>query len=340
MHTESTPKGDLVKLQRGILSEADARAMLERIRWPNGVHCIFSDCGGAEVYRIHAKATTRKVKAADGKVTEKVVPERHLYKCKACRRQFSVTKGTIFEDSKIPLREWITVMYRMCSSKRGVSAYQIHREYGYTYESAWFMVHRIRWAMSEKNPLPLTGTIEADETYIGGKPRGHHKQRGKKLTHGESIKVAMEKKVAVVGMLERGGNVRAAVIEKPVNRKKVQRRLMENIDTSKAVLITDESWLYGGIEKHLPHGMIRHRSEYVRGEVHTQGIESFWSILKRGIIGTYYHVDKGYLNQYVQEFAFRHNTRRITDQERFMSLLGQVDGRVTWYVGKSGKDGS
>jgi transposase-like protein len=337
MHSESTPKGDLVKLKRGLLTEADARAMLERIRWPDGVHCIFPDCGGAEVWRIEAKATTRKAKKADGTIVERIVPERHLYKCKACKRQFSVTKGTIFEDSKIPLREWISVMYRMCSSKRGVSAFQIHREYGYTYESAWFMVHRIRWAMNDKNPSMLMGTIEADETYVGGKLRGHIEGRRANMTQAERVTAGRDKKVAVVGMLERGGNVRASVIEKPLNRKRVQRRLMENIDTSKAVLMTDESWLYGGIEKHLPHGMIRHKSEYVRGEVHTQGIESFWSILKRGIIGTYYHVDKGYLNQYVQEFAFRHNTRRITDQERFMSLLGQVDGRVTWYVGKSAK---
>ncbi len=115
MHTESTPKGDLGKLTSGLLTEAEARAMLERIRWPAGPHCIFPDCGGAEVYRIETKGGTLK--------SGRVVSPRHLFKCKACKRQFSVTKGTIFEDSKIPLTTWITAMYRMCSSKRGVSAF-------------------------------------------------------------------------------------------------------------------------------------------------------------------------------------------------------------------------
>lgn len=140
MHTDSNPKGDLVKLQRNLLSEADARAMLERIRWPNGIACIY--CGNMEVGRVEAQAKTYT--RPDGSL--RTVPARHLYKCKAkeCRKQFSVTKGTIFEDSKIPLTTWITVMYRMCSSKRGISAFQIHREFGMNYEAAWFMVHRIR----------------------------------------------------------------------------------------------------------------------------------------------------------------------------------------------------
>lgn len=333
MHTDSTPKGDLVKLQRGLLSEADARAMLERIRWPEGVRCIFSDCGGADVYRIETKAKTYTRK--DGK--ERHVPARHLYKCKACKRQFSVTKGTIFEDSKIPLQVWISAMYRMCSSKRGISAHQIHREYGLTYEAAWFMVHRIRWAMSDKNPTPLFGVVEADETYVGGKPRGHRTGIQQTRTRSELIKEGWDKKTPVVGILERGGRVRAQVMAKPVNRKRVQANLLGNIDLEKSVLITDEYWVYGGIDKHLPHGVVRHKSQYVRGTTHTQGIESFWSILKRGLIGTYYHVDAGYLNQYVQEFAYRHNTRQIADVERFSQLLGQIDGRLTWYVGKNAK---
>lgn len=330
MHGEPSLKSDLVALQRGLMSEADARGMLERIRWPNGLACL--ECGSTNVGRVEAKG--KEYTKPDG--SKRVVPARHLFKCRDCKKQFSVTKGTIFEDSKIPLQMWITVMYRMCSSKRGISAHQIHREMGIGYEAAWFMVHRIRWAMTDKNPTPMVGVIEADETYVGGKPRGPRRgieSRGR--THASLIKEAWEKKVAVVGLLERGGRVRAQVITRPVNRKRVQANLMENIDAAKSVLITDESWLYGGINKHLPHGMVRHRSEYVRGTTHTQGIESFWSILKRGLIGTYYHVDEGYLNQYVQEFAFRHNARKISDADRFKSLLGQVDGRLDWYVGKN-----
>ena len=281
MHSESNPKGDLVKLTRGLLSEADARAMLERIRWPNGVACL--SCGNAEVWRIEAKAASRKVTKTDGTVVTKPVPERHLFKCKACKRQFSVTKGTIFEDSKIALADWITVMFRMCSSKSGVSAHQIHREFGYTYEAAWFMVHRIRWAMSDKNPTPLTGVVEADETYVGGKPRGHAQHRAAKKNMSERIKDAFDKKVQVVGMLERGGRVRAMAVPtkgKRMSYKEIQATLTANIDTKNAKLMTDEHSYYQGISKHLPHGIIRHESEYVRGEVHTQGIESFWSDLQ------------------------------------------------------------
>jgi len=187
MHSESNPKGDLVKLQRGLLSEAEARAMLERIRWgDDGPRCIFPDCGGAEVYRIETKPSVRK--------NGRTVPARHLFKCKACKRQFSVTKGTIFEDSKIPLTVWISAMYRMCSDKRGVSAHEIHRQYGIGYEAAWFMVHRIRWAMTEKGGSLLSGVVEPDETYVGGKPGGHRKGIQAMRTRSEVIRVCLPSK--------------------------------------------------------------------------------------------------------------------------------------------------
>src|SRR5262249_37039196 len=161
MHGEPELKSELVALQRGLMTEADARAMLEKIRWPNGLACL--DCGSMNVGRVETKASVRS--------NGRPIPARHLFKCRDSRKQFSVTKGTIFEDSKIPLQLWITIMYRMCSSKRGISAHQIHRELGLGYETAWFMVHRIRWAMTDKNPTPLVGVVEADETYVGGKIR-------------------------------------------------------------------------------------------------------------------------------------------------------------------------
>lgn len=331
MHTDSTPKGDLMKLQRGLLTEADARAMLERIRFPDGLHCIFSDCGGAEVYRIETKGSIRK----DGRL----VPPRHLFKCKACKRQFSVTKGTIFEDSKIPLTLWIQVMFRMCSSKKGISAHQIHREYGVTYESAWFMAHRIRWAMTEKGGSLLSGTVETDETYVGGKLRGNRRDK----TMSKAVKAGYDKKTQVLGMLERGGRVRAESLHdrgERISQKDVQNALKANVDLGKSRLITDEHDYYFGIDKLLPHDVIRHKSEYVRGVVHTQGIEGFWAGLKRQLEGTHHHVDAGYLNQYVQEQAYRYNTRKVSDQERFTQLFGQIDGRVDWYVGKNAKGGS
>jgi transposase-like protein len=328
MHDESKRKGQLVAISDGSLTETDARAMLERIRFPNGVHCILPDCGGAEVYRIEVKGSVRK----NGKATG----IRHLFKCKACRRQFSVTKGTIFEDSKIPLRTWIMVMYRMGSSKKGLSAHQVHREFGLSYESAWFMCHRIRYAMTDKNPGLLSGIVEADETYVGGKPRGAKKNRTGEGAISKAVRQAYERKTPVFGIKERGGRVKAHVMPH-VDGSNIIRSMQESVDMDNTRLMTDEHRAYNWIGSLLPHEVIRHKSEYVRGQVHTQGIESFWAILKRGLIGTYHHVDAGYLNQYVQEFAFRANTRTISDSERFTSLLGQVEGRVDWYVGKQAK---
>ena len=332
MHGEPSTKSELLALQRGLMTEAGARAMLERIRWPNGLACL--ECGSMNVGRVEAKG--KVYTRPDG--SERVVPARHLYKCRDCKKQFSVTKGTAFEDSKIPLTVWITVMYRMCSSKKGISAYQIMREYGMTYESAWFMCHRIRWMMTEKTPTPLTGVVEADETYVGGKVRGHREHRINKLTMGEAVKAGFDKKTQVLGMLERGGRVRALAMTtrgKRISQRAIQATIKANVDTRNTSLITDEHDYYFGIIKALPHEVIRHKSEYVRGTVHTQGIEGFWAGLKRQLLGTHHHVDAGYLNMYVQEQAFRYNARSITDKERFTSLLGQIDGRVDWYLGKN-----
>ncbi len=325
MHREATRKGPMVQLTDGTLTEADARTMFEGMRWPNGVVCAFDDCGGSEVYRISVAEKT----LASGRY----VGPRELYKCKACRRQFSVTKGTAFEDSKIPLRTWLGVMYRMCASKKSVSARQIEREYGLSHRAAWFMCHRIRFMMTDKNPAPLKGTIEADETYIGGKPRGHKVDRKVKYpTMSEAVKEAKARKTPVVGAIERGGRIRAAVIPK-VTQAKVEQALWNAIDRNNSRLMTDEAPFYFHMAKALPHDVIRHESEYVRGEVHTQSIESFWAILKRGLVGTYHHVDAGYLAQYVNEYEFRHNTRQISDAERFRVLASQTEGRVDWYLG-------
>jgi len=326
MNSEPEHKGHTPNLTDQLRTEADARAFLEAKRWPNGLACAFEGCDGSEITRFEVKASIRK--------NGRPVPARSLYKCKACGRQFSVTKGTIFEDSKIPLRTWILVAQRMVVSKKSVSAHQIAREFGITYESAWFMCHRIRWAMTDKNPTLLKGTIEADETYVGGKPRGHPAQRSRDLTMSERITAAWANKTPVFGIKERGGRVRARVMPK-VSQREIERTMFHNIDRQTSRLITDEHALYMHIGKMLPHDVIRHNSEYVRGDIHTQGIESFWAILKRGLIGTYHHVDAGYLAQYVAEYEFRHNTRHITDAQRFSAFLENVSGRLDWYVGKN-----
>jgi hypothetical protein len=200
--------------------------------------------------------------------------------------------------------------------------------------------------MTEKHPTRLTGIVEADETYVGGKPRGHWLHRQDKArsvatergiiagnNRGGRTAESWERKTGVFGVVERGGRVRTHAIPRP-NQHDVRQSLADNVDFDNAALMTDESRLYHGIGTQLPHDTIRHKSEYVRGEVHTQAIESFWALLKRGIVGTYHHVDAGYLNQYVQEYAFRYNTRKITDAERFSALVASASGRLDWNVGK------
>lgn len=333
MHKEPTRKGDLVKLTDGTLTEAEARKLFESMRWPNGIVCPLPNCGGSEVYRIAVKPSIRK----SGIRKDKEIGPRELFKCKACRRQFSVTKGTIFEDSHIPLRYWLIVMYRMCSSKKSVSARQIEREFGLSHRAAWFMCHRIRWAMTDKNPRTLKGTVEADETYIGGKLRGHRKHRPQGNTMADSMTAAWAKRTPVFGIVERGGNVRAMVMPK-TSQAAVENAIFHAVERNKTRLMTDAYSLYNNMAKMLPHDVIRHESEYVRGEVHTQSIESFWAILKRGLIGTYHHVDAGYLAQYVNEYEFRYNTRKVTDAERFRLLASQTSGRVDWYVGEASRE--
>jgi transposase-like protein len=298
-------------------SDEECRAYLESKRWPDGPIC--PKCGTADPYKITRKSATKNA-------------VRTLYRCKnkTCKKQFTATVGTIFEDSKIPLSKWFAAIYLMCASKKGMSAHQIHREMEVTYKTAWFMCHRIREMMQNRDHSPLTGVVEADETYVGGKPRGHMAHRAAKFNMAERIRQAKEKKTAVLGIVERGGRVRTIAMP-GISKKGVQAALDKNIDARKSALITDEHAFYYGIEKRLPHGTIRHNSEYVRGSVHTQTIESYWAILKRGVYGTFHHVDAGYLGQYLHEFEYRYNSRRISDAERFSALMTQTQGRVLWF---------
>jgi len=245
--------------------------------------------------------------------------------------------GTIFEDSHIPLNKWFAAIFLMCSSKKGISAHQLHRTLDITYKSAWFMCHRIREAMRDKgNFVPFTGTVEADETYVGGKPRGHkiwkeHIQdeiqmglRPKRTHHPR-----MDKAV-VFGMLERDGKARTITVPE-VNANTMGTILRQNLDLDKARLITDGNRAYKHIKNHVHHDVIDHELTYVDGDIHTQGIENYWSLLKRGLYGVFHHVDRKYLDQYLHEFQYRYNQREVTDPERFEALFDQIQGRLCWY---------
>lgn len=303
-------------------SEDDAREFLARWRWIDGIIC--PKCGHDECWIINR--------------TEKNGHQHKVYKCKKCRRQFSVTVGTIFEDSHIPLNKWIAAIFLLISSKKGISAHQLHRmlwtaEHPGAYKSAWFMVHRIREAMNDKEPGILSGVVEADETYIGPRTRrGHPAAQAPKAERRAAgqLRGGPKDKEVVFGIIERGGKVRTKHISN-ASRPVVAPIMREHIDMDNARLMTDESPIYKRIGEELPHEIIRHNSEYVRGEVHTNNIEGYWAILKRGLYGVYQHVDAGYLGRYLDEFEYRFNTRALSDAERFCALLMQVRGRVTWY---------
>ena len=309
-------------------TDGECRTFLEAQRWPNGPYC--PKCGAEKPYIITRKAASKN-------------RVRSFYKCRSCRKQFTATVGTIFEDSHIPLNKWFAAIYLMCSSKKGISAHQIHRMLGVAYRSAWFMCHRVREAMRESDGM-LSGIIEADETYVGGKSRrGHpvanHERRqidleARGLTPGQHLRGRRhprKEKAVVFGMMERGGRVRSQHVT-DANAATLGPIMIRDIDVKNSRLITDGHRAYKMIGHEMQHDVINHELEYVRGDVHTQGIENYWSLVKRGILGTWHHVGEPYLDQYLREFDYRFNRRKISDAERFAALFGKVSGRrLTWY---------
>lgn len=249
---------------------------------------------------------------------------RLLWKCLDCKKQFSIKVGTIFEDSPIGLDKWLCAMYLIANCKNGVSSYEIARDLKITQKSAWFMLQRIRHAMHTGTFAKLSGQVEADETFIGGKARNMHKDvRSRKIT-GRGPK----DKTIVMGVLERGGEVRVAVV--PTRRKTdLQKHVREHVVAGSAIF-TDALKSYDGLSD-FQHEVIDHAVAYVDGEVHTNGMENFWSLLKRTLGGTYVSVEPFHLFRYLDEQAFRFNKRHTTDADRFVQLCYSVTGkRLMW----------
>ena len=229
----------------------------------------------------------------------------HRWRCRDCGKQYTVRIGTVFEDSRIELRHWCVAFWRAATSKKGVSALEIHRQTGVSYKSALFLLHRIRFAMADSGPPPLGsngGDVEVDETFIGGKPRykGSQNKRG---THG---------KQAVMAMVERGGGVKTKVIA-DVPAKTLKDAIRQNVDRS-ARILTDEHSSYNGIGRDFTRGheSVRHSAkEYARGDVSTNTVEGFFSIVKRGLNGIYHNVSRKHLHRYMAEFEFRYNNRNL-----------------------------
>jgi transposase-like protein len=315
---------NLTQIAKSYHDEDSARAFLESQRWPDDKpgcpHC--GEIGRS--YRLPPIAGKPK---KNGEITFR----KGLWKCGACRKQFTVTVGTIFEDSHIPLNKWLMAFHLLCSSKKGMSAHQLHRMLGVTYKSAWFMAHRIRYAMAELNLPMMQGTVEVDETYIGGKQ--HYGPQGEK-------RVGVNKKAPVVALVERGGKVRSFHTEM-VTGKTLKQVVRENV-SSNAHIMTDDHPGYGGLRKTHRHSVIRHSWKvYPRKEgdvlISTNTIEGYFSILKRGINGVYHHVGKQHLHRYLSEFDFRYNSRHIEDGQRSLLAIRKVAGRRLKYRDSSGR---
>lgn len=278
---------------------------LALLRWPEGVACPI--CESKEVSYLST---------------------RRIWKCKSCKKQFSVKVGTVMEDSAISLDKWLVAIWLIANAKNGISSYEIHRALGITQKSAWFLLHRIRLAMQTGTFKKRSGMIEADETFVGGKAEFMHKGKRKAQGPGSTGKVP------VLGILERGGEVRARVV--PNTRiGALQPLVQENVEAG-STLHTDWHGSYVGMNEYT-HKRINHAKHYVDGDTHTNGMENFWSLLKRSIKGTYVSVEPFHLFRYVDEQAFRFNTRRGNDAFRFLAVVKAVTGRRLTHAEFTGK---
>ena len=317
---EATPK----TLQEAIKYFSDPEVCIQTVaaaRWPNGVECVA--CG--HKYHYYLKSQRR-------------------WKCKDCGRQFSVKLGTIFEESPISLSKWMVAMWLIASCKNGISSYEVHRAIGVTQKTAWFMLHRIRLAMQEGSLLKLGtngGPVEVDETFIGGKARNMHKAKRMRLGAFNGMTGGSGKTI-VMGMLQRGGKVKAHVI--PERKRKLMHGIIEATVEKGAIVMTDEHTVYSGLNADYVHEIINHAEAYARNHISTNGIENFWALLKRGLHGTYVSVEPYHLFRYLDEQMFRYNYRStkrkvITDADRFGLALSQVAGKRLTYEQVTGKVG-
>ena len=288
-----------------------AREHLEALLWPNGPACPRCGVTGERITKLMGKSTRPGV-----------------HKCKDCRKPFTVTVGTVMERSKVPLSKWVLAAQLMACSKKGMSALQLMRMIGTNYETAWFLFHRLRECATDPSRDPIGGSgkiVEADETYIGGKERNKH--ASKRLHQGGGG----GGKQAVFSLVERNGEVRSFHVTN-VNLKTL-RPIMAKAASRKSHLMTDESTIYPKIgEEFAKYGTVSHgRGEYVRGDVHTNTVESYFALLKRGVYGTFHNVSEAHLHRYLAEFDFRHNTRAISDAERANALLAGAKGKRLMY---------
>lgn len=295
-------------------ADADfAHNFFTQLRWPNGVVC--PACEGTN---------------------PAFVASRRIWQCRDCRRQFSAKLGTIFEDSPIGLDKWLPALWLLVNAKNGISSYELHRALGVTQKTAWFMLGRIRLAMQSKTFSRFGGEVEIDESFIGGAAKFMHRKKRQRVIKG----TGGMNKTAVMGILKRGrdgkSRVKAGVV-RGLRKERLQAIVQAFVKRGSKVY-TDAFLSYSGLGEYYVHQVIDHAKEYVRGRVHTNGLENFWSLLKRTIKGTYVNVDPFHLHRYVTEQVHRYNQRELNDGERFLAVLRGIVGKRLTYRDLTGAD--
>lgn len=300
----------LAALRAATQNETAAVEFVESQRWPIDAAC--PRCGSLTVYKMTGRDGQRN--------------KDYRWRCKDCKKMFTVRTGTVFEETRLPMRVWIFAFWKACASKKGISALQLSREMEITHKSALFVLRRIRHGVGVENAPKLNGTVEADETYVGGRPRYPSTVRGRRP-------LSLSGKSPVVGVVSRGGNVRLQMMER-VTANRIAEAIAENVSLSSR-LMTDENNVYIGIGRKFAGGhqtTMHSRKEYVKaGDVHSNTIDSVFSLLKRGVMGTFHSVSKKHLPNYLNEFEFRWNTRKDDDGTRVSKAFRAINGKRLEY---------
>jgi transposase-like protein len=307
MEKERFPK-TLIEAVKYFSDPDTALGCMVAIRWPDGITCPRCDSDR------HSFVKTRRI-----------------WICLACKKHFSVRLGTIMEDSPIGLDKWLTAIWLIVNAKNGISSYEIHRSIGITQKSAWFLLHRIRKAMQAGTFQKLHGEIEVDETFIGGAARNMHKGRRKASGTGH------QGKVAVQGLLDRHSREVRVMVVKGTRRHHLVPNIHSHVEEGSQVF-TDAHNSYTGLDSTYFHNVVNHAEAYVQGNVHTNGIENFWSLLKRGLKGTYVSVEPFHLFRYLDEQAFRFNNCKTDDADRFIKATSQITGKRLTLKQLTGKE--
>jgi transposase-like protein len=307
-------------LANKIQTEAEAYAYLESIRWPDKPVCPHCGVIGDHYFLTPENKVSRKTRTG-------AASQRRVWKCRDCRRQFSVITGTVMHGTRASIRDWLFVIFEMAANKNGIAAYEIHRKYGIANRTAWFMCHRVREAMIKTDPSKMLGVVQADETWIGGEPKNRHANKRIGSKQGKTDKTP------VVSLIDAStGEVRSQVVA-DVTGKTLRRVIRENVELAQSTLHTDSAQVYKGIGAEMAgHESVDHNiGEYVRAGVSTNKAENYFSQLKRSIDGTHHNVSREHLHRYLAEFDFRYSTRKDTDTGRMHRLVGQMAGHRLVY---------